>query len=217
MDEFAAARESMLEWHLRGRGLHDARVLDAMARVPREAFVSSADRRDAYGDHPLPIGEGQTISQPYVVAATLELARCRPTDRLLDVGTGSGYAAAVASLVVREVVTIERLPALAEDARVRLARLGYANVRVVVGDGTLGVPDAAPFDVIVAAAAGPVVPRAWKSQLADGGRIVAPVGTLDAQRLVRVTRDGAQFREEELMDVRYVPLVGEQGFPEPRW
>ena len=208
-------RADMVEHDLRARGLVDERVLAAMAAVPREHFVPPIDRDEAYADHPLPIGAGQTISQPYVVAATLELARPQPGDRLLDVGTGSGYAAAVASLVVAEVVSVERIPELAADAAARLARLGYDNVVVRTGDGSLGSPQDAPFDVIVCAAAGPRIPESWKAQLRDGGRIVAPVGSRTSQQLVRVTRRGARFDEEALLGVLYVPLIGAEGFPEP--
>lgn len=203
----------MVERHLLARGLQDERVLRAMGRVPREDFVPRWMRHMAYADQPLEIGAGQTISQPFVVAATLEMARIGEDDRVLDVGTGSGYAAAVASLIAREVYTVERLRDLGRPAERRLSRLGYDNVHVLIGDGSLGWPEHAPYDVIVAGAAGPAVPRAWKEQLADGGRIVAPVGDLFVQRLIRVTRDGDTFHEEFLMDVRYVPLIGDQGFP----
>ena len=205
----------MVENDLRRRGIADAAVLRAMGRVAREEFVPAASRSDAYADHPLAIGAGQTISQPYVVAATLEHAQLRPTDRVLDVGTGSGYAAAVAAEIVAEVVSIERVPELADAARDRLTRLGYANVTVRTGDGSRGSPADAPFDAIVCAAAGPHVPRSWRTQLRDGGRIVAPVGSRTSQRLIRVTRHGDRFDEEQLLDVLYVPLIGEEGFPEP--
>lgn len=212
--DHTSARHEMVERHLRARGLVDDRVLAAMGSVPREHFVPRWRRASAYADQPLEIGAGQTISQPYVVAATLEMAQIGSDDRLLDVGTGSGYGAAVASLVAREVFTVERLRELGKPAARRLARLGYHNVQVHIGDGSLGWPEHAPYDVIVAGAAGPAIPSAWKAQLRDGGRIVAPIGDLWAQRLVRVTRDGDAFREEFLMDVRYVPLIGEQGFDE---
>ena len=212
--DHAVARLQMVERDLRGRGLRDERVLRAMAHVPREDFVPRWMRDRAYADHPLEIGAGQTISQPYVVAATLEMARVGADDRLLDVGTGSGYGAAVASLVARDVFTVERLRELARPAQRRLSRLGYDGIVVHIGDGSIGWAAHAPFDVIVAGAAGPVIPRAWKQQLRDGGRIVAPVGDRFEQRLVRLTRDGDTYREEFLMDVRYVPLIGEQGFRE---
>ncbi len=204
----------MVERDLRGRGLADERVLRAMAHVPREDFVPRWMRRSAYADQPLEIGAGQTISQPYVVAATLEAARIAESDRLLDIGTGSGYGAAVASLVAAEVFSVERLRDLARPAERRLARLGYGGVRVRLGDGSVGWPEHAPYDVIIAGAAGPAIPPAWKEQLRDGGRIVAPVGNRLEQRLVRLTRRGSAFDEEFLMDVRYVPLIGEQGHSE---
>jgi len=210
--DFNAARERMVDEHLRARGIEDERVLLAMATVPREEFVSRWMRDRAYADQPLEIGGGQTISQPYVVAATLDAARILPTDRLLDVGTGSGYAAAVASLVAAEVYTIERLSDLGRAAERRLRRFGYSNVHTVVGDGSLGWPEHAPYDVIVAAAAGPSIPASWKHQLRDGGRIVAPIGPSGGQSLTCVTRSGDQFESRALFDVRYVPLLGEEGF-----
>ncbi len=213
-DVYRSRRLRMVAEQLRARGLADARVLDAMSRVPREAFVPRESAARAYDDAPVALARGQTVSQPYMVAATLEHACTRADDRLLDVGTGSGYAAAVASLLVREVVSVERIPELADAARARLARLGYANVVVLTGDGSLGVPARAPFDVIVAAAAAPALPAAWRAQLREGGRIVAPVGAPGAQRLVRATLRGGRLDVASLFDVRYVPLVGAQGFDE---
>lgn len=196
----------MVRSQLRARGIADERVLAAMETVPREEFVEPGDRDVAYEDCARAIPHGQTISQPYMVAYTLEQARIRPTDRLLDIGTGSGYAAAVASLVAGEVTSIERIPALAAVAGGTLARLGY-RVQVVHGDGSRGLPGRAPFDVIVSAAAAEAVPSAWKNQLAEGGRIVAPVGDDLDQRLVRVTRTAGGFVTEPLIAVRYVPLI----------
>jgi len=207
----------MVDRQIAWRGVSDDRVLRAMRAVPREAFVPESLRFFAYDDAPLPIGEGQTISQPYVVALMIEAAALRPTERALEVGTGSGYAAAVMAEIAGRVFTIDRLSGLADTARRRLAELGYANVEVRTGDGTLGLPEAAPFDVIIAAAAGPEVPAAWKEQLATGGRIVMPVGGIDHQELVRLTRrDDGGFDMESLGDVRFVPLVGTQGWRDTR-
>lgn len=213
MAGFKEQRATMVDRQIAWRGVRDTDVLRAMRLVPREAFVPEEVRIFAYDDAPLPIGEGQTISQPYVVALMIEAAALRRTDRVLEIGTGSGYAAAVMAEIAGEVFTIERLAELAEAARQRLIELGYANVDVRTGDGTLGLPEAAPFDVIVSAAAGPEVPAAWKEQLAPGGRIVMPVGSHESQKLVRLTRreDGG-FDRRSLGDVRFVPLLGAQGW-----
>ena len=190
-------------------GIRDQRVLAAMARVPREEFVSRADRDVAYGDHALAIDEGQTISQPYVVARMTELLATRPEHRVLEVGTGSGYQAAVLAELVREVISIERHAALADAARERLERLGYANVRVVHADASLGYPPEAPYDRILVTAATPGIDPALAGQLTADGVIVAPVGDLDQQELI--VRD-ARGREERHGSVRFVPLRGEAGF-----
>lgn len=207
----------MVDRQIAWRGVGDDHVLRAMRSVPREAFVPESMRVFAYDDAPLPIGEGQTISQPYVVALMIEAAALRPGERALEIGTGSGYAAAVMAEITGQVFTIERLGGLADAARRRLTELGYANVEVRIGDGTLGLPEAAPFDVIIAAAAGPEVPAAWKGQLAAGGRIVMPVGSHCSQDLIRLTRreDGG-FDKVSLGDVRFVPLLGAQGWRDPR-
>lgn len=206
----AAEREVMLEWHIRGRGIRDPRVLDAMAAVPRERFLPPSVAADAYADSPLPIGHGQTISQPYIVALTAEAGRVQPGDRVLDVGTGSGYAAAVYAAMGAEVWSIEFVPELAEQARRALADL--ADVHVVTGDGTLGLPEQAPFDAILAAAAGPDIPAPWIDQLADGGRIVMPLERNPGwQQLVRVTRHGDDTTLDDLGAVRFVPLRGAHG------
>lgn len=208
----SAERELMLEWHIRARGIRDARVLEAMAAVPRERFLPASVAADAYADSPLPIGHGQTISQPYIVALTAEAARIGPGDRVLDVGTGSGYAAAVYAAMGAEVWSVEYVPALAEQAAAALQSTGYGAVRVITGDGTLGLPDHAPFDAIVAAAAGPEIPDPWIRQLADGGRIVMPLERrLGWQQLVRVTRRGDDTAIDDLGAVRFVPLRGEHG------
>ena len=208
-------RDRMVERQLAARGIADPAVLDAMRRVPREQFVPEALRREAYADAPLPIEAGQTISQPYIVALMAEAARLMPTDKVLEVGAGSGYATAVLSLLVAKVFAIERHQTLADSARERLQRLGYRNVELRCGDGSAGWPEAAPFDAILVAAGGPAVPQALRAQLALHGRLVMPVGTSLHQRLVKVTRTGeTDWREEDLGGVTFVPLIGEQGWPE---
>ncbi len=207
-------RAWMVAAQLASRGIGDARVLEAFREVAREEFVSAEWAGRAYEDSPLPIGDGQTISQPYIVAVTAEALGLRGHERVLDVGTGSGYAAAILSKLAREVVTIERLAALADPARARLAQLGYGNVQVVWGDGTMGWPERAPYEAIAVAAGGPEVPGPLAYQLAIGGRLVMPVGKGEAEQvLVRVTRESeTEFRQEQLMRVRFVPLIGERGW-----
>jgi protein-L-isoaspartate(D-aspartate) O-methyltransferase len=209
-------RERMVATQIRARGITDPLVLEAMRAVPREWFVPSALARFAYEDRPLPIGEGQTISQPYIVAVMTEAARLKPGARALEIGTGSGYGAAVLSRIATEVYTVERVRALAEAARDRLAELGYANVHVLEGDGTLGWAEHAPYDAIVVTAGGPRVPEALLSQLAVEGRLIMPVGPGSRhQRLVRVTRTGTQeYRYEDLEEVAFVPLIGAEGWTE---
>jgi protein-L-isoaspartate(D-aspartate) O-methyltransferase len=196
------------------RGIRDTRVLDAMRRVPRHKFVEHETQGLAYADRALPIGDGQTISQPYMVAAMTEALRLHGRERVLDVGTGSGYQAAILAELAREVVTIERRPELADAARKRLDSLGYRNVRVLVGDGSVGYVDDAPYDGILVAAASPRVPESLKHQLADGGRLVIPVGPPDQQRLTIVCRDGDRFVESVHEGCVFVPLVGAEGWPE---
>jgi len=209
-------RGSMVARQLEARGIRDARVIAAMKRIPRHAFVAAAMRREAYEDSPLPIEEGQTISQPYIVALMLEAARLGAGDRMLEVGAGSGYASAVAAQLVAHVDAVERHARLVELARERLARLGIANIDVHVGDGSTGWPSGAPYDAIVVAAAGPRVPAALREQLAVGGRLVIPVASgYGAQRLVLVERRGdAEWHEDDLGGVMFVPLVGAQGWPD---
>jgi protein-L-isoaspartate(D-aspartate) O-methyltransferase len=212
---FAEKRERMVELQIAGRGIRDPAVLAAMRKIPRECFVGSAQADVAYDDGPLPIGEGQTISQPYIVAVMTEALRLRPGDRVLEIGTGSGYAAAVLAVIVAEVYTIERIESLADRARRRLAQLGYANVHVRHGDGSLGWPEHAPYDAVVVTAGGPDVPRSLLRQLAIGGRLVMPVGSVPRfQRLVRVIRSGEEtYDREALEDVAFVPLIGAEGWP----
>ncbi len=208
----AAARSEMIERQLRRRGISDERVLQAMGRVPRELFVPEGLRRYAYEDGALPIGQGQTISQPYVVATICSLLELRGPEKVLDVGTGSGYQAAVLAELADEVVTIERISELAEEARARLRDAGYGSVEVRVGDGSLGVPDRAPFDAIAVAAAAPGIPRALYAQLVDGGRLVLPRGTRRGQELVQVVRTPQGPVEHRSIPCRFVPLLGDEGF-----
>jgi protein-L-isoaspartate(D-aspartate) O-methyltransferase len=210
--DFERQRERMVERQLRRRGIRDERVLAAMAGIPRELFVPEAVREQAYADGALAIGYGQTISQPFVVAAMCELLGLDGDERVLDVGTGSGYAACVLAELAAEVVSIERIPELAEQARRALAAAGHPEVEVRVGDGTLGASDRAPFHGIAVAAAAPRVPSTLYEQLAPGGRLVIPRGTRDAQRLVLVVRTAEGPAERASVPCRFVPLVGEEGF-----
>jgi protein-L-isoaspartate(D-aspartate) O-methyltransferase len=202
----------MVERQLRRRGITDERVLAAMARVPRHLFVPEHLRHLAYEDGALPIGQGQTISQPYIVATICSLMQLSGEERVLDVGTGSGYQAAVLVELAKEVVTIERVPELAERARETLALAGYDAVEVRVGDGSLGVPDRAPFDAIAVAAAAPAIPPALYDQLVDGGRLVLPRGGRWGQDLVLVERRPEGPVERKSVSCRFVPLVGAEGF-----
>ncbi|AZO12075.1 MULTISPECIES: protein-L-isoaspartate(D-aspartate) O-methyltransferase [unclassified Mesorhizobium] len=218
MLDLTRERRRMVDIHLSRRGIHDREILQAMREVPREAFVDPGFEEFAYEDGPLPIANGQTISQPYIVAFMLEMAAVGPGDQVLEVGTGSGYAAAVMSRIVDHVYTIERHAGLAESATQRFQKLGYRNIEVRTGDGTKGWPEAAPFDAIIVAASGPGAPLALQQQLDVGGRLVIPVGDDPyEQRLLKVTRTGAStYSEEDFGAVRFVPLIGEQGWREDR-
>ena len=210
--EIAEARARMVERQLRRRGITDERVLDAMGRVPRELFVPENLVHLAYEDGALPIGYGQTISQPFIVATICSLLALEGDERVLDVGTGSGYQAAVLAELADDVVTIERVPELAERAAEALRRAGYDNVEVRVGDGSLGVHDHAPYDGIAVAAAAPDIPPALYEQLAEGGRLVLPRGGRWGQELVLVERTPEGPVERRSVPCRFVPLVGEEGF-----
>lgn len=214
MTDFAAERETMVERQIAGRRIREPAILEAFRAVPREAFLADKYRDLAYGDHPLPIEAGQTISQPYIVALMIQAAEIAFGDRVLEVGAGSGYAAAVMSRIAREVVAVERQSALVAVARERMKRLGFDNVRIVEGDGSRGWAGEAPYDAILAAASGSHVPKPWIDQLADGGRIVMPVGKPGAiQKLVKVTKAPAgNLITEDLGGVRFVPLIGEEGW-----
>ena len=214
MADYRQLRERMVREQIAGRGILSGPLLDAFRHVPREVFVAPELGHQAYEDHPLPIEAGQTISQPYIVALMIDAAGIKPGDRVLEVGAGSGYAAAVMSRIADEVIAIERKPELAAVASKRVERLGYGNVTIVEGDGTRGCPDRAPYDAILAAASGSHVPQPLVDQLVDSGRLVMPVGSQAwAQKLVKLTRlaDGTTEREN-LGDVRFVPLIGEEGF-----
>jgi len=205
----------MLEKQLRRRGIVDFAVLGAMDAVPRHEFVPPELRARAYEDLPLSIGAGQTISQPYIVAAMTAALRLDPQDRVLEIGTGCGYQAAVLSLLAREVFTIECRTELARSAASRLAALGYSNVHVHCGDGTLGLPECAPFDAILIAAAAPAVPKPLLAQLAEGGRMILPVGSADQQELQLIEKDGTKMHTNTLEGCRFVPLVGHFGWQDP--
>jgi len=213
--EYAPQRAEMIERQLRRRGIQDAAVLAAMAAVPRHEFVPEELHSQAYEDLPLPIGGGQTISQPYIVAAMTAALHLQPNDRVLEIGTGCGYQAAVLSQLVRVVFTIERRPELASAAGAKLAQLSYTNAHVHCGDGTFGLSEFAPFDAILVAAAAPAVPKPLLAQLAEGGRIILPVGDAEHQELQLIEKHGDAFPTKMLEGCRFVPLVGYYGWQEP--
>jgi protein-L-isoaspartate(D-aspartate) O-methyltransferase len=211
--DFAELRRRMVDEQIRERGIGSPRVLQALLVVPRHLFVPPEEVGAAYADQPLPIGEGQTISQPFMVAAMSDALELAGGERVLEVGTGSGYQAAVLSMLAAEVYTIESHASLALSARERLERLGFSNVHVHAGDGTLGLPAAAPYDAIVVTAAAPSVPPPLVKQLADGGRLVIPVGRPEHQELLQVRKAGGQTTSRVLHYCRFVPLVGRHGWP----
>jgi protein-L-isoaspartate(D-aspartate) O-methyltransferase len=208
-----SARSDMVERQLRKRDIRSPRVLEAMNSVPRHLFVPPEHIGDAYADTPLPIGVGQTISQPFMVAAMAEALLLEGSEKVLEIGAGSGYQAAVLSLLAREVIAIESQPALADVARSRLAKLGYNNVRVETGDGSLGWPPDAPYDAILVTAAAPYVPPPLLEQLADRGRLVIPVGPAEQQELLRIIKREGRTTRESLFACRFVPLLGRFGWP----
>lgn len=213
--ESAARRTRMVRGQLQSRGVASSRVLDAMERVPRERFVREHDQSRAYADHALPIGHGQTISQPYMVAVMTQALRLEGGERVLEVGTGSGYQCAVLAELAAEVFSVERIAALAEEAAGLLAELGYRNVHVRAGDGSMGWPEEAPFQRILVTAATPRAPDALLRQLsADGGVLVAPVGDRELQHLAVVERHGTEYHTRDSIGCRFVPLLGAQGWPE---
>jgi protein-L-isoaspartate(D-aspartate) O-methyltransferase len=207
VNSFSTLRQRMVDSQLRARGVADERVLGAMLRVPRHEFTPERYRDQAYDDHPLLIGEGQTISQPYIVALMLQSLAIRPSDRVLEVGTGSGYATALLAELAAQVFSVERHVALADGAREMLSRLGYENVRVIVGDGCQGFPAGAPYDVILVSAAAREIPAPLLAQLAEGGRMIIPVGAADSQQLQLIRMKGGQPQITPRELCRFVPLV----------
>ncbi len=212
--QYAKARERMVRRQIATRGIRAKRVLEAMRTVPRHLFVPTESHHLAYQDGPLPIGWSQTISQPYIVALMTEALELKEHERVLEIGTGSGYQAAILSLLASHVYTIERIPELATKAQDLLLWLGCDNISVHVGDGTLGWPEHAPYEAIIVTAASPEIPQPLTDQLADGGRLVAPIGGTWSQSLVRIRKQGVRLRREELSMVAFVPLIGRHGWPE---
>jgi protein-L-isoaspartate(D-aspartate) O-methyltransferase len=211
-DDFLEEREQMVESQLRRRGIRDDRVLNAMLQVPRHEFVSEEYQAKAYADHPIPIAENQTISQPFIIAVSLQALRLTGAERVLEIGTGSGYQTALLAILACEVFSIERHSALASGAEAALAKLDFANVRVVVGDGSNGLPQFAPFDAIVVSAAAPSVPRSLREQLAENGTMVIPVGPPHAQELQLVRKRNGDIQAEVIEGCRFVPLIGAEGY-----
>jgi protein-L-isoaspartate(D-aspartate) O-methyltransferase len=210
---FAAERLAMVENQLRRRDIRDERVLAAMAKVPRHEFVAQQNWPEAYADHPVPIGEHQTTSQPYIIAAMLQAAEIKPQDRVLEIGAGSGYQTALLAELAAQVFAVERYPALSANARSRLDRLGYKNVALITADGSAGLPESAPFDAIIVAAAAPRVPPVLMEQLAPGGRLVIPVGDSEQQALKLARKDASgAVTVRTLEGCRFVPLIGREGF-----
>ncbi|MDD8015125.1 MAG: protein-L-isoaspartate(D-aspartate) O-methyltransferase [Acidobacteriota bacterium] len=205
-DEYESARERMVEFQIRNRGIQDARVLRAMSRIPRHLFLADELKAYAYADEPLPIGEGQTISQPYIVAYMTEVLKLLGNEKVLEIGTGSGYQTAVLAELARDVYTVELISRLSIRAQEKLRAMGYQNVHFKVGDGSEGWPDFAPFDAIIVTAAPSSVPRSLESQLGVPGRMVIPVGS-EFQELILVTRKKRGFKRQRLLSVRFVPLV----------
>jgi protein-L-isoaspartate(D-aspartate) O-methyltransferase len=214
MPDFVAARDEMVARQIRARGIISARVLDAMAAVPRHEFVPIEARASAYSDEALPIGGGQTISQPFIVAAMSDALQLSGSERVLEIGGGCGYQAAVLSLLAQNVMVVELRASLAGVARERLARLGYANVRVEEGDGSLGWPAGAPYDAILVSAAAPAIPPPLVEQLAEGGRLVIPVGDSERQSMLRIVKRAGGLAQESLLTCRFVPLLGRHGWPD---
>ncbi|MCX5859904.1 MAG: protein-L-isoaspartate(D-aspartate) O-methyltransferase [Proteobacteria bacterium] len=211
-EKFELLRREMVQSQLERRNLKDQRVLEAMRKVPRHRFVPEQSRSEAYDDHPLPIGEGQTISQPYMVAIMTELLELRGGEKVLEIGTGSGYQLAILAELAREVFSVERLGPLADRSRARLRELGYRNIEIRTGDGTIGWPERAPFDGIIVTAGAPKIPLPLVEQLSEGGRLVIPVGEERRQELYRVVKEGGGTRKEYFGGCVFVPLVGEHGW-----
>lgn len=211
-DIFEIQRKDMVKYQIRSRGVKDSRVLQVMSEIPREIFVPDSLKDEAYADKPLPIGKGQTISQPYIVALMTELLKLKGNEKVLEIGTGSGYQAAILAKLAKEVYTIDRIPELVENAQKHIKELNIKNVIFKVGDGTLGLPEFAPFDRIIVTAAAPKVPQALKDQLADRGIMVIPVGSHYFQTLKVIKKQKEKIIEEDSIDCVFVPLIGEQGW-----
>jgi protein-L-isoaspartate(D-aspartate) O-methyltransferase len=210
---FATERFSMVENQLRQRGIRDERLLAAMGRVPRHEFVSRQNWNEAYADHPIPIAEKQTTSQPYMIAAMVQAAQIKPEDRVLEIGAGSGYQTALLAELASQVFAVERYASLAETAQKTLERLGYRNAKIVTGDGSMGLPEAAPFDAIIVSAAAPRIPLSLVDQLAVGGRLLIPTGDAEQQVLQLIQRNADGTTSVRALEgCRFVPLIGEQGF-----
>ncbi len=210
--DFSSARKSMVEYQLQARGIQDADVLRVMGKVPRHLFLPEELWNYAYEDHPLSIGWGQTISQPYMVAIMTELLNVRPSDKVLEVGTGSGYQTAILAELAHYVVSIERIKELAEGAEQRLKDLGYSNIKVICGDGSLGYPKEAPYDAIIVTAGSPEVPDSLKKQLNEGGRLVIPVGGTNLQVLLKIIKKKDDYLIEKHTSCIFVPLIGSEGW-----
>jgi protein-L-isoaspartate(D-aspartate) O-methyltransferase len=211
-DSRAEERHAMVERQIASRGITNRRILATMKQIPRHFFIPPPYDRDAYDDNPLPIGNGQTISQPYIVALMTDLLYPEADNRILEIGAGSGYQAAILAALAKKVITIERIPAVADMARTNLAKLGITNANLIIGDGTIGYPTEAPYNGIIITAATPTIPQPLIDQLAEGGRLVAPVGGRDVQELVRLNRIGNRITESHHGGVRFVPLIGEHGW-----
>jgi protein-L-isoaspartate(D-aspartate) O-methyltransferase len=216
-DEFAAPRRAMVEGQIRKRGVSSPRVIEAMLKVPRHEFVPAEFQKEAYADKPLPIGKGQTISQPYMVAAMAEALELTGSERVLEIGAGSGYQAAVLSLLAREVISVESHTSLALTAQERLTDLGYTNVHIHNGDGSLGFSDAAPYEAILVTAAAPEIPKPLADQLREGGRLVIPVGSQGSQVLMQAWKEKGELKSRALFDCQFVPLLGRYGWNRDDW
>jgi protein-L-isoaspartate(D-aspartate) O-methyltransferase len=212
MRDYESERKQMVDQQLRHRGIVDQRVLAAMERVPRHRFLPDPENPAAYDDQPLPIGSGQTVSQPYMVGLMTECLRLRGHERVLEIGTGSGYQAAVLAELAREVISVERFSSLGERARALLQELGYSRVTVIVGDGSLGYSEAAPYDRIIVTAAAPKIAQPWLDQLGEDGRLILPLGDRWGQTLTAVTKRGAKIKHESICGCVFVPLIGEHGW-----
>jgi len=212
MDAIDVRKKAMIDLQLKSRGISSSVVLNAMSKVSREYFVSSEYINQAYNDGPLPIGSGQTISQPYMVAMMTEALMLQEKDKVLEIGTGSGYQTAVLREIASQVFSVERIKSLAEHAGHILDSLGYSDITIRVGDGTLGLPDQAPFDAILVTSGSPAIPETLLSQSSDNGRMIIPVGSRDYQRIIRVIRSGNDYNKEELISCIFVPLIGKYGW-----